>query len=281
MGYLFQTGGETMTATTQPTPTLTVCIQTKNEEFFLPMSLRSALTVADEVIIVDDMSTDRTKDVVERFQQEYVDKKIVFIQDDFKLHFGKQRQVAAEKATSDWILWLDADECLADNVPALLREKLPVLQKDSVGLVTVQYQHFIENFSKVDASEAIHFGLNRLHQNLSIIRHDFRVNHTYPTPTVPDMPASIDLDIVIFHCGYLAGMQKIYERYKRNVRASEMHHPLQQMAWRDWHMLGTYPTKPFAFEHIPSIIKEHYDLGCFDLDRCRDTKNVFWKRGVQ
>jgi len=77
----------------------------KDEERFLRSCLDSVKDIADEIIIVDTGSTDRTKDIAARSRAK------VF---DFKWNndFSAARNFSLKKATSNWVLVMDADEML-------------------------------------------------------------------------------------------------------------------------------------------------------------------------
>jgi len=79
----------------------------KNEEQNLKKSLESIKSIADEIVIVDTGSTDKTKEIA----KQYTDKVYDYVWDD---DFGKARNFSIEKSESDWLLWLDADEELKD-----------------------------------------------------------------------------------------------------------------------------------------------------------------------
>jgi glycosyltransferase involved in cell wall biosynthesis len=80
---------------------LSVAIITKNEEANIRRTLES-VKWADEIVVVDSGSTDRTCDIA----REYGAK--VFVE-EWK-GFAKQKNSAIDKCTGDWILSLDADE---------------------------------------------------------------------------------------------------------------------------------------------------------------------------
>lgn len=86
-------------------------IITKNEEAHIADCLKSARLVADEIIVLDSGSSDRTAEIA----REYAD--IVEVTD--WPGFGIQKQRALEKATGEWVLSLDADERVT---PELARE---------------------------------------------------------------------------------------------------------------------------------------------------------------
>jgi glycosyltransferase involved in cell wall biosynthesis len=86
---------------------LSVVILTKDEETNIRGCLEG-VKWADEIIVVDDMSSDATVSIC----REYTDK--VFIR---KLDgFGAQKQFGIDKASGEWILILDADETLSADL---------------------------------------------------------------------------------------------------------------------------------------------------------------------
>lgn len=88
--------------------TITLCMIVKNEERTLERCLLSAKDVVDEIVIVDTGSTDNTIKIAERFTS-----KIYHF--EWTNNFSDARNFAMEKATSDYILSLDADEYFADQ----------------------------------------------------------------------------------------------------------------------------------------------------------------------
>jgi glycosyltransferase involved in cell wall biosynthesis len=95
--------------------TLSVAMITMNEEANLPRTLDS-VRFADEIVIVDSFSTDRTLDIARSYNAR------VFVE-AFKGH-GGQKNSAIDKCTSDWILLLDADEVLSAPLQQSLRALL-------------------------------------------------------------------------------------------------------------------------------------------------------------
>lgn len=95
---------------------LSVVIITKNEEANIGRTLASVADFADEIVIVDSGSTDRTLEIVQSFGP-----KVKIFVEEWK-GFARQKNSAIEKATGEWILSLDADEEvspeLADEIVA-------------------------------------------------------------------------------------------------------------------------------------------------------------------
>lgn len=99
---------------TSPTtrPTLSVAIITKNEEANIRRTLES-VKWADEIVVVDSGSTDRTCDIAREFGAK------VFIE-EWK-GFAKQKNSAIDTCSSDWILSLDADEEVSQELAHEIR----------------------------------------------------------------------------------------------------------------------------------------------------------------
>ncbi len=89
-------------------PKISACIISFNEEAKIEDCLRSLQPVADEIVVVDSLSTDRTRDIVAR----YTDK---IFQQEFLGHV-EQKNLAVSKASHDWILSLDCDERLDEEL---------------------------------------------------------------------------------------------------------------------------------------------------------------------
>ncbi len=87
---------------------LSVVIITFNEEKNLDRCLKSIQDVADEIVITDSFSSDKTIEIAARYNA-------VIIQNNF-LGYGEQKNFATSCAKHDWILSLDADEALTPEL---------------------------------------------------------------------------------------------------------------------------------------------------------------------
>ncbi len=92
-------------------PSVSVIITTFNEEVNIADCIRSVMW-ADEILLVDSFSTDRTLELAEKFPIEILQRE----------YFGSaaQKNWAMDRVRSDWILILDADE----RVPEVLAEEI-------------------------------------------------------------------------------------------------------------------------------------------------------------
>lgn len=86
---------------------ISAVVLTKNEEKNIVDCLES-ISFCDELIIVDDFSDDRTVELAEKYFMN--NKKLKIFKRKLDGDFSSQRNFAMEKAKSEWILFLDADE---------------------------------------------------------------------------------------------------------------------------------------------------------------------------
>lgn len=95
---------------------LSVAMITFNEEKNLERTLNSIKDLADEIIIIDSGSTDKTKEIAEKFGAK-------FYLEPWK-GYGKQRNSAIEKCSSEWVLNIDADEEISQELLLKIKEIL-------------------------------------------------------------------------------------------------------------------------------------------------------------
>lgn len=94
---------------------LSVYYITCNEEARLPESLARVKALADEIIVVDSGSTDRTCHLAEAAGARVVHR-------DWE-GYASQKAYAASLCRNDWVLDLDADEVLSDELVANIQER--------------------------------------------------------------------------------------------------------------------------------------------------------------
>jgi len=97
-------------------PRLSVALITFNEERNLAACLRS-VAFADEIVIVDNASSDRTQEIAREFGA-----RVLEVAD--WPGFGPQKNRAIEACTGDWILALDADERVEEPLRAEIEQVL-------------------------------------------------------------------------------------------------------------------------------------------------------------
>lgn len=99
---------------------ISLCIVTYNEAHRIYETLKYAEPYVDEVVVVDQRSTDQTVKEIERFaSSSYLPVGI-----HFDKHWGfcePSRKLAHANSIGDWVLVLDADECISDEFAAEMR----------------------------------------------------------------------------------------------------------------------------------------------------------------
>ncbi|HUX36367.1 MAG TPA: glycosyltransferase family 2 protein [Rectinemataceae bacterium] len=110
-------------------PSISVLINTRNEEANIRLCLESA-GPADEIIVVDMESEDRTVEIA----REYTNK----VYSHEKLGYADPaRAFALSKATGDWVLILDADELATPGLWKAIRE---IASKDRADVAIIPFR---------------------------------------------------------------------------------------------------------------------------------------------
>lgn len=117
---------------------LSVVLSTRNEEENIERCLASVKNIADEIIVVDEYSSDKTREIAQSLGAK------VYLEPHHEIfHITKQK--ALEKATGEWILQLDADEAVTTDLAKEIRE---VINSDKEKKITnplfMRHQEIIE-----------------------------------------------------------------------------------------------------------------------------------------
>lgn len=104
---------------------LSVVLAVRNEEENLDRCLAAVASIADEIIVFDEYSTDKTVEIAKKYGAKVYEEEH---HDNF--HITKQK--AIEKATGDWILQLDADEVVSNDLAAEIKSTLLLTDEEIV-----------------------------------------------------------------------------------------------------------------------------------------------------
>lgn len=108
-------------------------VNTLNEEQNLPYALRSVRSWADEIVVVDMYSEDRTTEIARKYGAR------VFFHERVAA-FDAARAFAIAQATGDWILVLDADELVPEP---LSRRLLEIAANDEADVVIIPWSNYL------------------------------------------------------------------------------------------------------------------------------------------
>ncbi len=115
-------------------PKLSAYLIVKNEARDLPACLDSLKGLADELVVVDDESSDRTADLARQRGAKVFSRKLD--------GFGTQKQFALERCSGDWVFSIDADERVT---PGLAKEMTEALAQTNgaVGYTVPRRMYFL------------------------------------------------------------------------------------------------------------------------------------------
>lgn len=105
---------------------LSVVLATRNEEENIGRVIDSIKDIADEIIIFDEESGDRTKEIAESKGA-----RVVTVKHEAIFHITKQK--ALDEAKSEWILQLDADEVVTPSLSKEIRRVIKLSDSEILG----------------------------------------------------------------------------------------------------------------------------------------------------
>ena len=193
-------------------PRLSVCMIVKNEERFLGQCLASVKDIADELIVIDTGSTDRTIEIAREHGAQVG-------HFEWCNDFAAARNASIATATGDWILFLDADEELS---PAEKHYLPALLNSNNVALIRLP----LINTHQGPISKSI---LPRLYRNIPAIQFLGCVHEGVYTALLKiskewQMEISVG-DLLILHHGYTAEViserNKVQRNYELLLKALE------------------------------------------------------------
>jgi glycosyltransferase involved in cell wall biosynthesis len=190
---------------------ISLCMIVKNEEKYLSGCLDSVQGIADEIIIVDTGSTDETIAIAERYGA-------IVIRSEWEHDFAKARNRGVERASGEWILFLDADEQLDEATKPQLLEYVRHADLSAL-LLQIRNQIGPEN----DQGSTIHPVL-RMFRNDFGHRFEGRIHEQISFSILRRNPsARFHLtDVIIHHYGYRTQVVAEKNKLQRNMELLEL-----------------------------------------------------------
>jgi tetratricopeptide (TPR) repeat protein len=201
---------------------VTACLIVKNEEAHLDRCLKSLEGFADEIVVVDTGSTDRTIDIAVSYGAKIGHFKWC---DDF----AAARNASLELATGRWALWIDADEEIAPGSLNALREGLI---RPQFGGYFIRIVNFLSDTS--EGSQYVHTPV-RLFQNLPGVSFQGRI-HEQVLPSIAKlgMKTATLSDATLNHYGYRPSEMESKNKLDRTISMLEREvkaHPDNAFHW--------------------------------------------------
>jgi glycosyltransferase involved in cell wall biosynthesis len=182
----------------------------KDEKGFLENCLESVKDLVDEIIVVDTGSSDDTKQIAAGFGAKVSEIKW---KDDFSI----ARNISLDKAKSNWILVLDADEmldaqgkekilklindrdnCLAEVIGFKMDQQTYMLREGRMGMITTDPGELKKEYHSPESSKLV-----RLFKNTPKIRFRNKVHELVEPSIKQNGGRIIDTDIVIHHFSHV------------------------------------------------------------------------------
>ncbi|SHE28416.1 TPR domain-containing glycosyltransferase [Desulforamulus putei] len=183
---------------------ISLCMIVKNEERNLPRCLNSVKDCVDEIVIVDTGSNDNTVKIAEQFGA-----KIFHYQ--WNEDFAAARNYSLDKATGDWILYLDADEELEPNCCERLR---------ALARTSLYEAYFFQIINLTDGNDPLKHINVRMFRNKPEYRFEGKLHEqiiSSITAKGSQQPV-VNSGICIIHYGYLASEFLAKNKAVRNHR---------------------------------------------------------------
>lgn len=174
----------------------------KNEEKHLEECLQSVKDVVDEIIIVDTGSTDNTIKIAESFGA-------LVYHHKWNNDFSEARNYSLSKVTSDWVLYLDADERLDASAKHLLKKLTS--NRDKIG-----YRCKIYNVDEINKKPKLqHY--TRLFRNIKGIRFSGKAHEQIDDSLFAHGCKIQNSELLINHYGYNIDKEGLKQKAKRNL----------------------------------------------------------------
>lgn len=115
-------------------PLLSVLTVVKNEEKNINNLLKSVEDIADEIVVIDNLSTDKTVEIAKKYKA-----KIYYYAGRNE---AKQKEFGLNKVTRNWVLMLDGDEVVTDKLKKEIKQILKS-KKSFTGYLIPYQNHFL------------------------------------------------------------------------------------------------------------------------------------------
>lgn len=184
---------------------ISACMIVKNEEAVISRCINSYKAVVDEIIVVDTGSVDKTREIAMGLNAKVYD----FKWDD---DFAAAKNFALDKATGDWVIFLDADEYFSDDLAKNIPNLIQKYGKENRKIILAK----MLNIDEDDGEILCDFLQARIFKNEIGIRYVGRIHESLKS-TREKIEAVLveEKELKIIHTGYSKRITK--EKAERNL----------------------------------------------------------------
>ncbi|HEX2866166.1 MAG TPA: glycosyltransferase [Ignavibacteriales bacterium] len=223
-------------------PRLTLSMIVKNEEKYLQECLDSVKGIADEIVVVDTGSTDRTIEIAEKAGAKVYH--FSWIND-----FSAARNFALSKSNGEWILYLDADERLSEKSQAELKRIIRSKKKEACFCIV--------NSIGTNSNKSNKMRYARLFRNDRRIRFSGTIHEQIIYSLRDEGYKLLDSEIEIIHLGYDISYEGLKEKARRNLEYLLNEYEKKKDAYTVFQLAQTYAVlndKINAAKHFSEVL---------------------------
>lgn len=243
--------------------TLSLCMIVKNEEQVLDRCLNSFNKLFDEIIIVDTGSTDKTMEIARKHTPKVFE--YPWIND-----FSAARNYSFSLATSDFIMWLDAD----DVITPLELKRLKDLKQTLTNNISVVMLKYAISFDEQNNTTFSYFRERILNRSCNFKWED--PVHEVITPTGNIVYSNIQIEHRKLKPAEEARNLKIYESMiKQNLpfKPRQIFYYARELYFNGKTNKAISTFKKFL--KTKNGYKENYIEACLNLSKCYQTKQEY------
>ncbi|WP_377802120.1 glycosyltransferase [Bacillus benzoevorans] len=254
-------------------PVISLCMIVKNEADCLPRCLNSVKEIADEIIIVDTGSTDKTVQIAKNLGAQ-----VIMV--PWKGDFSYARNAGLNRAKGTWVLFLDADEELDQGDAVQLKTCAEHLEFEAFFLQI--HNHSGETLDSITATVN---PIIRMFRNRPEYRFQGYIHEQIVSSILERQPeAALHISSVkIHHYGYAGTVVAAKDKIQRNLQLLKkalrdspddpFHHyniGVEYMRMNDWHAALKHHQKSLSlappetsYIHLlyKYIARSHFHLG--------------------
>jgi glycosyltransferase involved in cell wall biosynthesis len=250
--------------------TISACLIVKNEEKILARCLDSIKAIADEIIIVDTGSTDRTKDIARSYTDKIYDFQWI---DDF----AAGRNFSFSKASMDYIYVADADEVIdEENRIKFLQLKEAMLPE--IEIIQMKYAN------QLQFNTTYNFDVEYRPKLYKRVRNFYWIDPIHESVSIE--PVIYDSDIEILHLPMSNHAPRDFGTFQKIIgRGEKLSKKLINMYARELFIAGTKEDFLNAESYFEMLLEEDSYSFSYEerkviqcvLARCSSLKNDLTK----
>lgn len=205
----------------------------RNEEELIANCLESVKDLVEEIIIVDTGSIDKTKEICNNYKAKIYDF-------TWAESFSDARNFGIDKATKEWILWLDADEEITIKNIEELKNLLEYSKKNLYLIPIINYY----GSSSPEPNKSYLFSSERLFRNNKGFKFIGNI-HEHLTKENLDKEDLKEIEIIhyikIHHYGYMDTVVESKKKNERNLTLLKKEKKVPNYdPWIDYHIASEY-----------------------------------------